>query len=377
MPQLSETHLNIAAKNVKQLPRDVAQTILKSQNGRAQMRALGFDVANMQVARDMASAYAMDSVQSSVTTASISNPIQFLQNWLPGQVAIMTAARKIDEIIGIATVGSYEDEQIVQEVLENLALAVPYGDYTNLPLSNWNLNFVTRTVVRFESGMRVGNLEEARSARVRVNSGEAKRQSCGTGLEIQRNLVGFNGYNSGNNNTYGFLNDPGLSAYVTVANTGTGSTTQWVNKSYNQIITDILVAIVQLRTQTKEAVDPNVTPLTLALPANAVDYLSTVSTFGNSVRQWLTGTYPNIRVVSAPQLNTANGGAGVFYLFADKVSDGLSTDGGDTWIQVVPSKFIVQGVQKMVKGYEEGYLNATAGAMCKRPVAVVRYTGIS
>ena len=56
--------------------------------------------------------------------------------------------------------------------------------------------------------------------------------------------------------------------------------------------------------------------------------------------------------------------------------DDMSTDGGRVWIQPVPTKFQVLGVQQLAKAYEEDYSNATAGAMCKRPYAVVRYYGI-
>ncbi len=79
--------------------------------------------------------------------------------------------------------------------------------------------------------------------------------------------------------------------------------------------------------------------------------------------------------MSAPQLNAANGGANVFYLFADAVSD-LSSDDGTTFAQLVPAKFQVLGVQQMTKGYEEDYSNASAGVMVKRPWACVRYSGI-
>lgn len=322
--------------------------------------------------------FAMDassSFTSPITTPSIATPVQFLQNWLPGFVKIMTAARRIDMMIGISTIGSWEDEEIVQGVLENIGDAVPYGDYTTVPFASWNVNFVKRTVVRFEKGMRVGRLEEARAARIRVNSAESKRESAGLALEIQRNLIGFNGYNSGNNLTYGFLNDPNLPAYVNVANGATASPL-WSKKTYLEICGDIRTAIVALRTQSQDTIDPETTSITLGLPTNAVDFLSTVSDFGNSVRDWLKETYPRIRIVSAPQLNTANGGVGVFYLFADAVDD-LSTDDGRTFIQVVPAKFQVLGVQQMAKGYEEDYVNATAGVMVKRPYAIVRYSGIS
>ena len=60
---------------------------------------------------------AMDAVQPTVTTGSVGTPVQFLQNWLPGLVFVITAARKIDDLVGILNTGSWEDEQIVQGIL--------------------------------------------------------------------------------------------------------------------------------------------------------------------------------------------------------------------------------------------------------------------
>lgn len=131
-----------------------------------------------------------------------------------------------------------------------------------------------------------------------------------------------------------------------------------------------------LRSKSKDTIDPNTVPLTLAIASSCVDYLSVTNTLGTeSVRQWLTSTYPNIRVVSAPELDAANGSENVFYLYADAVSDS-STDGGRTWVQPVPTKFMVLGVEQQLKAYLEDYTNATAGVMLKRPFALVRYTGI-
>lgn len=313
--------------------------------------------------------YAMDSIQQPLTTPGIPSLVQFLQNWLPGFVKIITAARKIDDIVGVSTAGSWEDEEIVQPVLENLGTALPYGDTTNTVLSNWNVNYNARTIVRYESGMRVGSLEEARAARIRVNSGESKRESASLALEQARNQVGFFGYNSGNNNTYGFLNDPSLPAYVQVA-MGVGGRT-WATKTFGEICADIRAAVVALRTNSQDTIDPEKLALTMAISTNCVDYLSVTTDFGISVRDWIKQTYPTIRVVSAPQLNGADGGLNVFYLFADRVDD-QSTDDGRTFLQVVPLKFKLNGVQKLPKGYEESYSNATAGIMTKRPYAIYR-----
>lgn len=330
-------------------------------------------MAESRTLRNMRS-YATDAIQPSVTTGSIAAPIQFLQNWLPGFVFIITAARKIDDLIGISTSGAWEDEEVVQGVLERLGTAVPYGDYTNVPLSSWNTNFERVTNIRFEEGMQVGPEEEARAARMRVDTASMKREAAALALEIVRNAVGFYGFNNGANRTYGILNAPGLPSYVSVA-TGASSSTLWSTKTFLEICKDIRSAIVSLRTNSQDTIDPETTPITLAIATNCVDWLSTTSDFGISVRAWLKEAYPNVRVVSAPQFNNANSNANVFYLFADRVQD-QSTDDGRTFIQNVPAKFMMLGVQQLAKGYTEDYSNATSGVMLKRPYAVVRRTGI-
>src|ERR1700728_440438 len=70
--------------------------------------------------------FGMHSIQTGVTQGSIPVQLQFLQQFLPGFVKVMTTARKIDEIVGINTAGSWEDEEIVQGVIENTGIAVPY-----------------------------------------------------------------------------------------------------------------------------------------------------------------------------------------------------------------------------------------------------------
>jgi hypothetical protein len=364
----SNEHSHIAPRQVgavKMTADDVADF--------AALSDIGINLPRQQVAK--MAAWAMDDNQSDVTAPSMTTPVQFLQNWLPGFVKVITAARKIDELVGITTTGSWEDEEIVQGILEPIGNAVPYGDYTNVPLASWNTNFVRRTVIRFEKGIKVGMLEEARASRIRVSTSAEKRASSALSLEIQRNLVGFYGYNNGLNLTYGFLNDPALPAYVTVAATGVGSSTLWSTKTFLQIVADIRVAAAQLQTQSQDTINPEDVELTLGLPTNSYQYLSVTSDFGISVRDWLNKTYPKLRVVSAPQLNLADGGENVFYLYAESVDDGASDD-SRVWVQVVPAKFQALGVEKQAKAYVEDYANATAGCMLKRPYGVVRYSGI-
>lgn len=355
-------------------PRQVSPLVMTADDVKDYMAldAMGITFPSNLVAA-MAEGLAMDSQQAGITTPSIATPIQFLQTWLPGFVRVITAARKIDELIGISTIGNWEDQEVVQGVLEPIGNAVPYGDQTNVPLADWNVNFERRTVIQFEKGFLVGKMEEARAARMRVNSAGEKRNAVSLQLEIQRNLVGFFGYNGGNNRTYGFLNDPSLPAYYTVPN-GASASTLWSNKSFLEITGDIRTAFATLQTQSQSNISMQ-SEMTLALPTAAAAYLTVTSTFGNSVSQWIKETFPNMRVIDAPQLNGANGGANVFYLYAESVDDGAS-DNSRVWDQIVPAKFQALGVENRAKGYLEDYSNATAGALCKRPFAVVRASGI-
>ncbi|CAH0447383.1 hypothetical protein LMG10661_03449 [Ralstonia syzygii subsp. syzygii] len=353
-------------------PRAVRPLKLTNVQGYQDLYKIGIGLDARDVQRMMAG---MDAaLLPGLTAPTVTTPEQFLQNWLPGFVAITTAARTIDEFVGITTAGAWEDEEIVQGVMELTGTAVPYGDYTNVPLSSWNPEFERRTVVRFEEGMRVGTLEEARAARMKVNSAENKREAASLALEINRNRVGFYGYNDGNNRTYGFLNDPSLPAYITLPK-GVAGSTQWASKTFLEITADIRTMVADLRNQARGVIDPKKQQLTLGLGTSVVDFLSVTSDFGVSVQDWLTKTYPSMRVVSGPEFDTAHAGDNVAYLYAESVSD-QSTDGGQTFVQVVPAKFRVLGVQQLAKGYEEDYSNATAGVMCKRPYAVVRRVGL-
>jgi hypothetical protein len=324
-----------------------------------------------------ANRFGMDTIQGNVTVPSVGTLIQNLQGWLPGAVATITAAQTIDDFAGIMTIGAFEDVQIVQQLVENTSNPQSYSDFTNVPLSGVNVNYVYRDTVQWEDGFRIGFREELVGARGRLNMAALKRESVMRfGLELMRNRIGFYGQNSGLNQTYGVLTDPGLPGYVTVATGAVSSSLLWSVKTFQEIYQDILAGIQTIRTQSLGVIAPEKVALTLAVPVNRYDYLARTTDFGISVMDWIRQTYPTIRVISIPEFDGANGGANVFYLFADRVDDGTSTDGGQTFIQMVPAKFIVTGVERHTKAYEEGFATSTAGIMCKRPYAVYRATGI-
>lgn len=309
------------------------------------------------------------------TTASISNPVQFLQTFLPGVVRIFQAPLKLEETIGFTQAGFWEDSEIVQRVMEWTGYAREFGDYQAKPNVNWNMNFEKRSVVRFEVGVEVQTLQERRAARGMISDTEEKQGAAALILQQVLNLVGYNGYNSGNNLTYGYLNDPGLPAYVPVASTGTGSSPLWSTKTWLLQQADLIAMFSGLMTQTKGRVDPagpNGTPTTLNIPVSMWAYFQGTNTLGTlTLSGWLEQAYPNCRVISSPQMDGAASSLNAMYLFADEVEN-TGSDDGSTFRQVIPAKFMALGTQQLVGGYKMGYSCATAGTFCLRPVAVYR-----
>lgn len=301
-------------------------------------------------------------------------PAQFLQNWLPGIVRQVTNVRVIDELVGVVGGGSWEDEEFIQTASELTGKAELYGDSTNIPFANYNATYERRTIVRFEKGMSVGKLEEARSSRANISMAVEKRAAVALVLDIQRNRVGFLGYNQPDTRCFGLLNDPNLPAYVNVA-AGVGGSL-WSQKTFLEIIADIRKGVVDLVVASGGNFRPANNDFTVALPLGYEQYLGVVDATGvTSVQAWFSSTYPRGRFVTAPEFIAANGGANVMYVYAESVDDG-SSDDGRTIIQMVPARFQALGTEQKAKSYIEDFTNATAGVMVKRPWAVRRYSGL-
>lgn len=335
------------------------------------LNLLGVSVDKGAIAdrKEILSRYAQDAAVAPVTTPSVTTPIQFLQHWISEIIEVVTAAREIDDLAGRTIAGRWEDESVVQTILERTGQARPYGDHTDIPFASWNTNFETRDIVRFEQGSFVGILEEARAAAMNVSSSSEKRNAAAESLAIEMNNVGFFGYNAGSNKTYGFLNDPNLPNYVSVA-TGAGGSTTWASKTYAEIIADIRTAFSALRVKSGNLFKPERDAATIALPVNCVDYLNVENSLGRSVLEFIKSNYPNARIVSAVQLDGANSSANVFYIYADKINNKRVLD------QYVQEVFKLLGVEKKAKGMLEDYTNATAGIIVAQPIGIVRYTGI-
>jgi hypothetical protein len=312
---------------------------------------------------------ALDEAPATITTPSASNALQFLQYIFPAPIEIVTKARVADELLGRTFAGSWADEEVVMPVVERTGNARLYGDTANVPLASFNNNFEKRTIVRNELGLQVLKLEAERAARMRIDSAAIKRSAVAEALAIFMNDVAFNGFNGGDNRTYGILNDPNLEAYTTVA-TGANGDTSWIGKTFLEITADIRSALQTLRVQSGANFNPERDGFTLGIAVSSMEALAYTSDFGFSVEDFIKKNYPKCRIVAVPQFDEANGGENVFYVIADQIAGQKVAD------QIVQQELFLVGAMPTAKGMLEDYSSATAGAVVRMPIGVVRYSGI-
>lgn len=328
------------------------------------------DIAALGVTMDEACAAAkeylavMDAAPNPQTTPTAVTPVQFAQYWLTNPIKIITRGRSLDKVVGRTVVGTWETEQIVATIMERIGQPGLYGDFTKAPLANWNVNFETRDNVRFEMGVEVGKLEEARASQMRLNSYALKRDAMAEAFAILMNNVGWYGYRTdsayfagASKKIYGLLNDPN----VTAANLGTAT---WGSScTMDTIVTDIQGIVTTAVANLKGNYDPETDSATLALPITQFVQLGKINSYGISARDWLAKTYPKIRVVSCAELVGAISSTDVALFVVDKVV-------GDTTVQqMVTSALRLVGVQPMAKGSYEVYSCSSAGALVRYPLA--------
>ena len=306
---------------------------------------------------------------------------QFIQYWLPGNVNAITAPRRAEELMGFVQAGSFEDETVVARFNEFFAFTQLYGDVADVQRAGYNTEFINRQIVRFQGGLQSDHLEQARMAKVGISDIDNKRAALERSFKITENFVSFNGWS--NTRCFGLFNDPNLPSYLTVPATGTGTSPLWANKTTLQQLADILTSVSTLYAQTKTAFDPYTEEFTWAVSPNVMMALSNIVSVsgGTSVytlRNWVESQYKKIRIVAIPEFQGANGGADVWYMYKENtVTVDDSTDDGKTVVNLVQSRmFQLSALPTKSGGVQENYGSAQAGVFFKRPILVVRYSGM-
>lgn len=341
--------------------------------GRELEKGLKFDLSKKFTGDELAGAgfAVMDAaLKGGAVQAGYIDP-RFLTSEFAGVIRQPVSTSSVDALIGTSVIGDFEDAYIEFEIRESVGRAELYSDSGNIPLANFLASEDKRGIVRHELGFQVSYLENLRNAKRGADSSYEKRRAVSEALNMSREDIGFYGFTAENTRTFGLLNEPNLLPYETAG-------ASWKGAGFEVVTSDIADMVSQLELQSDYKIRDTM-QMTLVLPAGYGRFLNEANNAGNgqTVKQWLKDSYPNMRVLQCNQFVGANGGANVAYLYVDNIE----TEEGETatsqsLIQVVQTKYAVIGSKQETKYYEEDAVNATAGVVAVHPWAVTRLSGI-
>jgi hypothetical protein len=188
-------------------------------------------------------------------------------------------------------------------------------------------------------------------------------QMAATLLEISFNKYAFYGVEG--LNIYGLLNDPNLNADITPTTGANGNT--WEAKSADEIMSDFAKMYGKLYERSNGWIDGNTRTKLVIAPA-ALAELNKVNAFGASVKKMLADTYPNMEILSAPEMVTGSGNLAM--ILADEVNGQPTVEFG--YSEKYKAHSIIRDSSSMYQKISAG----TYGAIVYMPFAIVTMLGV-
>lgn len=332
-----------------------------------------FPDATMGDYNSLGVSFAEDADADGVLTQAGFTPLQYLQFPLNKPIEVLTTPTVADKICGRSIVANWETEEVIQPIVEGAGVPGLYGDDNDTPLASFDNDYEKRTVQRFELGIRVGKLEDARMAKMNVlgfkSPYDTKRSWLARAFQLQMDEIAFRGFANGASCTFGLLSDPNLAEAASVATVtkGGADVTKWSGKDYQEITADIREMFAALNDQTDTHFDGMAgDACMLVLDPLAKSQLTRENDMGKSVLKYIEDNYSGCEIIAAPRFRDAYApGVGFGMLIAKDLDSNKVVD------QFVPTLMRLLGVFKSQKHVQETYTYATAGVMVKQPLGIV------
>lgn len=321
-----------------------------------------------------AMAHAMDEAPAATGAGSLNNPWFYLNYLAKKPITVVTQRTTIDEILGRSSEGSWANASITKQFRELTGRSAPYDDFveSSAPRANRAYSYESRDVIRLSAGLIVTELESRQAAMIpgQYSPNMDKREAVSLLFKLDRDAIGYFGYRLGTAKCWGLLNDPNLSAFEAVA-AGEGGDTEWAEKTFHEIIADLMTAVAKVQSGLKANFVPATSAFKLVIPVGCDQYLGKVPECGGkTVREWIKDQWPKCKVVVSPVFDGALGGENVFYVIVDKVGTSPVAE------QFVPASLFMVGSMKREAGYSELWSMATAGTFVEQPLGIGRFFGI-
>lgn len=309
---------------------------------------------------------AMDAQPSMVTVSNAGIPA-FLSTFVdPKLIDVLVAPMKATEIVGNEVKkGDWTSQTAMFTVIESTGEVSSYGDYSNNGSTGANYNFPQRQAYHYQTITQWGERELEMAGLAKIDW--ANRLNIASVLTLNKFQNKSYFYGVAGLENYGLLNDPALSAAI-VPTTKTAGGTGWLLATGTEVLADITKLYGQLQSQSGGTIDRN-TPMTLAMsPVSDGNGMTKVTDFNVSVQEKIKKLYPNLKIVTAVEYETASGQ--LLQLFADEVEGQRTADVAFT------EKLRAHPIVTDVSSFKQKKSQGTWGAIIYRPMFVAQMLGV-
>lgn len=308
---------------------------------------------------------AMDAQPTLATSVNAGIPWMFTNVVDPQVVNILFTPMKGEQILGgLQRKGDWTMLSSQFPTAEVTGYVKSYGDWDKGGANGVNYNWTPRQSYAFQTMQQWGERESALFGLAGINYASELSRAAAFNMAKFYNSTLF--YGVAGLTLFGMLNDPSLTTPLTPATkaaTGTG----WINATPTEINADMQALFVKVQTQLGGNLDEDAA-MTLALAPNVNIYLKNMNSFGITVKSIFKENFPNLKLVTAPEM--ATGGGNLLQLYVDEV------EGVDTAYGAFTERMRSHAVIPDNSGWSQKKSGGTWGTIIRRPMAIAQMLGV-
>lgn len=324
---------------------------------------MAMDYLNKDISYDYS--LAMDALPTLVTVSSAGIPA-FLSNFIdPEMIRVLVTPNKAAGILGETKKGDWTMLTTQFPIVESTGEVSSYGDYSNNGSVGSNVNWVPRQSYQFQTVTQWGERELEMAGLGKIDYAANLNVASALAMDKFMNKSYFFGISGLQN--YGLLNDPSLSTPIAPANTGTGSSPLWINKTSDLIYSDLVSLYGQLVTQTRGLVQRDAKMKLVMSPEIEVN-LTKTNQYNVNISDLLKKNFPNLIVESAVEYNTVGGQ--LVQLIVDSI------DGQNVGYCAFSEKMRAHPIKVDLSSFQQKKSAGTWGAVVRMPTAIAQMLGV-
>ncbi len=210
---------------------------------------------------------------------------------------VLYSPTRLTEVFPEIQKGTWTTAYSIFPVEEATGEVAGYSDFATNGMSSVNATYPTRPQLRLQTNIRYGDFETEVAAEAKLNLVASKQKAAAKTVVLAQNAI--YAYGVAGTEIYGYLNDPNKTAAI-VAPNGASGQSEWSTKDSTEMYEDIVYMIGEFA-KANDLLQPDM-PFVLSVAPESAVQLTKATTFNVSALDMIKKNYPNLRMVTLPEL---------------------------------------------------------------------------